>query len=200
MGGTTTRARKSKATETEEYNDRDYDTPSAKADELNTRVKQLAMHLDQTEQKRDSVEAELRQAVAEVKFEQGRLRERQARLQSMIRRQHEAMHQLELKHVQAVATVAALERISLAQPLAPQRPAAQTSVVTNASPRIEQQDELHVPAASAPMNVQHQPGANICFTAADRASDIDELRSEASSYEGISVLSAALAGSRHSAA
>ena len=190
MGGATTRSRKAKATEADEHIGTCDNTTTS--DELNTRVKQLATDLDKADQRREATEAELRQAVTELKFEQSRLRERQARLQSVIRRQHEAMHQLELKHVQATATMTALERILFAHPSASQLPAAMTSEPPRERLETMRQDKLHLPAAPASMDKERSG-----FAAADRASDIDELHSEVSSHESVSMLSAALASYRY---
>ena len=109
MGGTTTRGRKKAAAAEAEQ----VAPPEAAVEhnnELQAHVEQLMASLTAAKEERTVFEAEMRQKITEMKYDQQKQRERYEQLVASQKEQVNAHHDLQLQHVATQSSVATLER------------------------------------------------------------------------------------------
>lgn len=161
MASTTTRASRKRA-EHEAFAE-----AQAQKDEMLARIEQIAASHAAAEEKRASFEAELRQAVTEIRFELRTLQEKHSRASKQLQ---ERCLQLDVKSMAVTTTIDAFQR-SIERLLDRVGP----SSLSDAARRVdgarydEQQD----------VQPAHQR-SGIMLAAEDRLSEMDDMRSEAS--------------------
>ena len=144
---------------------------------LTARVQQLVVSVSMAEDKRSAMEAELRQKLTEIQFEQRNLQSRYAKLLDSQKRQDEAHQALAQKHVANASVIETvkknierlMDRFGLIQSDGKVRRPARTVQDEHVD-----QDE-HVEARS-------DGGSEVSFVAESRVSELDELRTEVSSF------------------
>ena len=148
--------------------------PPTPQTEPDARVEQIIGRLNAVEAQHNAMEAELRQAMLEVKAGQSQLRERYTKLLARQKEQRDAHQQLQLDHVAQKSTVSVLER-NFDRLLAVIRSAELPE--THAENAVEQQraeQEQHVDVTGS------DAGSDVSFAAESRISELSDLRSEAS--------------------
>ena len=147
--------------------------PPTPQTEPDARVEQIIGRLNAVEAQHNAMEAELRQAMLEVKAEQSQLRERYTKLLARQKEQRDAHQQLQLDHVAQKSTISVLER-NFDRLLAVIRSAEVPA--THAENAVEQQRAEH----EQHVDVISDAGSDVSFAAESRVSELSDLRSEAS--------------------
>ena len=148
-------------------------TPQQTA-QLDARITHIADQLGPIQEKHAAFEAEMRQAMLEMKSEQSQLRERYTKLLARLKEQRDAHQQLQLDHVAQKSTVSVLER-NFDRLLAVIRSAEVPA--TRADDAVVQQraeQEQHVDVTGSDV------GSDVSFAAESRVSELSDLHSEAS--------------------
>ena len=166
-----TRAKK-KAEATPEQMSNESSTPQQTA-QLDPRITHITDQLGTIQEQHAAFEAEMRQAMLEMKSEQSQLRERYTKLLARQKEARDAHQQLQLDHVAQKSTISVLER-NFDRLLAVIRSAEVPA--THVENVVEQQRAEH----EQHVDVISDAGSDVSFAAESRVSDLSDLRSEAS--------------------
>ena len=175
MGGTTTRGRK-KAAAAEAEPTAPADAAAAHDNELQARMEQLMASLTAAEEERTVFEAEMRQKITEVKFEQQKLRERYEQVVASQKEQLDAHHDLQLQHVAIKSSVATLER-HLDRFLSVLRASSDSPGVTS---RVHTNDQHRREHQNVDVDAGSDIGSDTSFAAESRVSELSDIRSAVS--------------------
>lgn len=175
MGGTTTRGRK-KAVAAEADPTAPAEAAVAHDNELQARMEQLMASLTAAKQERTVFEAEMRQKITEMIFDQRKQRERYEQLVASQKEQLNAHHDLQLQHVATKSSVATLER-HLDRFLSILRA---SSGSPGAASRVEIDDQQHGEQQNVDVDADSDVGSEVSFAAESRVSELSDIRSAVS--------------------
>ena len=173
MGGAATRGRKKAVTEEDEAAVVAAATHRDEMQACNTRVERLAAALTVAEEKQAAFDAEIRQAVTEVRFELRNMQQTHHRVSKLLQ---EKCQDMEKKNVACTSTVATLERNIehlLDRVVSTDRSDTASHIGGTPDERWEEDEPRE--------RSQDLQRSDIKFAAEDRLSDIEDMRTEVSS-------------------